>query len=53
MVVTQAGVPRSRAVKALKAANGDIVAAIMKVKPDFCQSLPLLCSIFCIIALAK
>nr|ACJ86087.1 unknown [Medicago truncatula] len=31
LVVTQAGVPRSRAVKALKAANGDIVAAIMEL----------------------
>ncbi|CAK8543007.1 unnamed protein product [Lathyrus sativus] len=31
LVVTQAGVPRSRAVKALKVANGDIVAAIMEL----------------------
>jgi nascent polypeptide-associated complex subunit alpha len=31
LVVTQAGVPRSRAVKALKAVNGDIVAAIMEL----------------------
>ncbi|KAK7336389.1 hypothetical protein VNO77_16929 [Canavalia gladiata] len=31
LVMTQAGVPRSRAVKALKAANGDIVAAIMEL----------------------
>ncbi|CAL0321578.1 unnamed protein product [Lupinus luteus] len=31
LVVTQAGVPRSRAVKALKAADGDIVAAIMEL----------------------
>ncbi|KAH1069630.1 hypothetical protein AAZX31_03G105900 [Glycine max] len=31
LVMTQAGVLRSRAVKALKAANGDIVAAIMEL----------------------
>lgn len=31
LVVTQAGVTRSRAVKALKASNGDIVAAIMEL----------------------
>ncbi|XP_047166715.1 nascent polypeptide-associated complex subunit alpha-like protein 1 [Vigna umbellata] len=31
LVMTQAGVVRSRAVKALKAANGDIVAAIMEL----------------------
>ncbi|CAH2072813.1 unnamed protein product [Thlaspi arvense] len=31
LVVTQAGVSRSRAVKALKAANGDIVSAIMEL----------------------
>ncbi|XP_061369944.1 nascent polypeptide-associated complex subunit alpha-like protein 1 isoform X3 [Gastrolobium bilobum] len=31
LVMTQAGVTRSRAVKALKAANGDIVAAIMEL----------------------
>ncbi|KAK2416422.1 nascent polypeptide-associated complex subunit alpha protein [Trifolium repens] len=31
LVVTQAGVPRSRAVKTLKAANGDIVGAIMEL----------------------
>ncbi|KAE9612496.1 hypothetical protein Lal_00033339 [Lupinus albus] len=31
LVMTQAGVPRSRAVKALKAADGDIVAAIMEL----------------------
>ncbi|CAL0299284.1 unnamed protein product [Lupinus luteus] len=31
LVMTQAGVPRPRAVKALKAANGDIVAAIMEL----------------------
>ncbi|XP_027351611.1 nascent polypeptide-associated complex subunit alpha-like protein 1 isoform X2 [Abrus precatorius] len=31
LVMTQAGVARSRAVKALKAANGDIVAAIMEL----------------------
>lgn len=31
LVQTQAGVSRSRAVKALKAANGDIVAAIMEL----------------------
>ena len=31
LVMTQAGVSRSRAVKALKAANGDIVAAIMEL----------------------
>jgi len=29
--VTQDGVPRSRAFKALNAANGDIVAAIMEL----------------------
>ncbi|KAM2960810.1 hypothetical protein FF1_030459 [Malus domestica] len=31
LVMTQAGVSRSRAVKALKAANGDIVSAIMEL----------------------
>ncbi|CAI8613760.1 unnamed protein product [Vicia faba] len=31
LVVTQAGVPRSKAVKALKATSGDIVAAIMEL----------------------
>lgn len=31
LVMTQAGVPRSRAVKALKAADGDIVSAIMEL----------------------
>ncbi|OIV90029.1 hypothetical protein TanjilG_23949 [Lupinus angustifolius] len=31
LVMTQAGVPRPRAVKALKAADGDIVAAIMEL----------------------
>ncbi|XP_027352657.1 nascent polypeptide-associated complex subunit alpha-like protein 1 isoform X5 [Abrus precatorius] len=31
LVMTQAGVSRSKAVKALKAANGDIVAAIMEL----------------------
>jgi len=31
LVMTQAGVVRSRAVKALKTANGDIVAAIMEL----------------------
>ncbi|KAI3427789.1 NAC-A/B domain-containing protein [Psidium guajava] len=31
LVMTQAGVSRSRAVKALKAANGDIVTAIMEL----------------------
>ncbi|KAF8028152.1 hypothetical protein BT93_E0919 [Corymbia citriodora subsp. variegata] len=31
LVMTQAGVPRSRAVKALKAADGDIVTAIMEL----------------------
>ncbi|MQM19046.1 hypothetical protein Taro_052045 [Colocasia esculenta] len=31
LVMTQAGVPRSKAVKALKAADGDIVSAIMEV----------------------
>ncbi|KAL5059103.1 hypothetical protein RYX36_030707 [Vicia faba] len=31
LVVTQAGVPRSKAVKALKATGGDIVAAIMEL----------------------
>ena len=31
LVMTQAGVSRPRAVKALKAANGDIVAAIMEL----------------------
>jgi nascent polypeptide-associated complex subunit alpha len=31
LVMTQASVPRSRAVKALKAADGDIVSAIMEL----------------------
>lgn len=31
LVMTQAGVSRSKSVKALKAANGDIVAAIMEL----------------------
>lgn len=31
LVMTQAGVPRPRAVKALKAADGDIVSAIMEL----------------------
>ncbi|MED6216212.1 hypothetical protein PIB30_116564 [Stylosanthes scabra] len=31
LVMTQAGVPRSKAVKALKASDGDIVAAIMEL----------------------
>lgn len=31
LVMTQAGVSRSRAVKALKAADGDIVTAIMEL----------------------
>jgi len=31
LVMTQAGVSRPKAVKALKAANGDIVAAIMEL----------------------
>lgn len=31
LVMTQAGVSRSKAVKALKAADGDIVAAIMEL----------------------
>lgn len=31
LVMTQAGVPRARAVKALKDADGDIVSAIMEL----------------------
>nr|DAD43001.1 TPA_asm: hypothetical protein HUJ06_001231 [Nelumbo nucifera] len=31
LVMTQAGVSRSKAVKALKAADGDIVSAIMEL----------------------
>lgn len=31
LVITQAGVTRSKAVKALKAADGDIVSAIMEL----------------------
>lgn len=31
LVMTQAGVPRGKAVKALKAADGDIVSAIMEL----------------------